>query len=152
MSRIFYIQDVRGERRADDSVMAYIALADGHAYLQPADPSYPLFHNHQRVTESTWLKSGDQLQIGEAVLVWTVKGDQVYQPGARLCAAATDTSGRSTATAGAGAGGYACGGGSATVQAWSSQAETRGCRAVHGAGAGCCFRTAGDAHGRAYHS
>ena len=101
MSRIFYIQDVRGERRAaetdmpltvggsersdvllpdtaDDSVMAYIALADGHAYLQPADPSYPLFHNHQRVTESTWLKSGDQLQIGDAVLVWTVKGDQVF--------------------------------------------------------------------------
>jgi formylglycine-generating enzyme required for sulfatase activity len=101
LSRIFYIQDVRGEHHlaetdmpltvggsersdvllpdaADDNVMAYIALADGHAYLQPADPSYPLFHNHQRVTESTWLKSGDQLQIGDAVLVWTVKGDQVF--------------------------------------------------------------------------
>ena len=101
MSRVFFIQDVRGERRAadtdmpltvggsersdvllpgapDDSVIAYIALADGHAYIQPADPSYALFHNHERVTESTWLKSGDQLQLGEAVLYWTVKGDQVF--------------------------------------------------------------------------
>ncbi|MEA2081049.1 MAG: SUMF1/EgtB/PvdO family nonheme iron enzyme [Pseudomonadota bacterium] len=101
MSRVFLIQDARGEHRAgetdmplalggseqgdvllpgvpDGSVIAYIALADGHAYLQPADPSYPLFHNHQRVVDSTWLKSGDQVQIGEAVLHWTVKGDQVF--------------------------------------------------------------------------
>ncbi|MGB5297246.1 MAG: PEGA domain-containing protein [Thiogranum sp.] len=101
MSRVFFIQDARGEHRAGDtdmpltvggsersdvllpdvpgdSVMAYIALADGHAYLQPADPSYPLFHNHQRVTDSTWLKSGDQVQMGKAVLYWSVKGDQVF--------------------------------------------------------------------------
>ena len=101
MSRVFFIQDARGERRAsesdlpltlgggqnsdvlwpampDDSIIAYIALADGHAYIQLADPSYPLFHNHERMTESTWLKSGDQVQLGEVVLHWTVRGDQVF--------------------------------------------------------------------------
>ena len=101
MSRVFFIQDGRGEHRASDtdmpltvggtersdvllpgvpgdSVMAYIALADGHAYIQPADPSYALFHNHEQVADSTWLKSGDQVQMGEAVLYWNVKGDQVF--------------------------------------------------------------------------
>jgi len=101
LSRVFFIQDARGEHRAaetdmpltvggsersdvllpgmpDDCVIAYIALADGHAYIQPVDPSYALFHNHERVTDSTWLKSGDQLQMGEAVLYWSVQGDQVF--------------------------------------------------------------------------
>lgn len=101
MSRVFFIKDARGEHRAaegdlpltlggsqssdvlwpgmpDDSVIAYIALADGHAFIQPADPSYALFHNHERVTDSTWLKSGDQVQLGEEVLYWNVQGDQVF--------------------------------------------------------------------------
>ncbi len=101
MSRIFFIRDARGEHRAGESdmpltvggaehsevllpdapsgsVLAYIALADGHAYLQPADPSYALFHNHDRMVDSAWLKSGDQVQVGEAVLHWTVKGDQFF--------------------------------------------------------------------------
>jgi len=101
LSRVFFIQDARGEHRAGetdmplavgssersdvlltgvpgDSVIAYIALADGHAYIQATDPSYPLFHNHERVADSTWLKSGDQVQMGEAVLYWSVQGDQVF--------------------------------------------------------------------------
>ena len=101
MSRVFFIRDARGERRVgeadlpltvggsersdvhwpgttEDSVVAYIALADGHAYIQPADPAHQLFHNHERLTDSSWLKSGDQVQIGEAVLDWVVQGDQVF--------------------------------------------------------------------------
>jgi len=62
----------------DGSVLAYIALADGHAYIQPADAGLPLFHNHERLTDSRWMKSGDQVQAGEALLDWTVKGDQVF--------------------------------------------------------------------------
>jgi len=101
LNRIFFVQDARGEHRAaetdlpltiggsersdvllpgvsQESVIAYIAVADGHAYIQPADPAYPLFHNHERVVDSTWLKSGDQVQMDEAVLYWRVKGDQVF--------------------------------------------------------------------------
>ena len=89
MSRVYYIHDARGERELseadlplavggsnggdvviagvdDDSVLAYIALSEGHAYIQPADGSDGLYHNHERVTESRWLKSGDQVQLGVA--------------------------------------------------------------------------------------
>jgi formylglycine-generating enzyme required for sulfatase activity len=61
-----------------DAVLAWIALAEGHAYIQPADDAVELFHNHERVTASSWLKSGDQVQLGDAVLHWDVKGDQVF--------------------------------------------------------------------------
>jgi formylglycine-generating enzyme required for sulfatase activity len=101
LSRIFLVHDARGERRLnesdmpltlggsdradlllpgvpDDRVLAYIALAEGHAYIQPADPAYPLYHNHERLADSAWLKSGDQVQFEETVLRWMVKGDQVF--------------------------------------------------------------------------
>ena len=101
MSRIFIIQDARGENRLDetalpltlggtaqggivmpgvpaDAVIAHIALSEGHAYIQPADDSLQLFHNHEHLTASTWLKSGDEVQAGDAVLHWRVQGDQVY--------------------------------------------------------------------------
>ncbi|HHJ16836.1 MAG TPA: PEGA domain-containing protein [Gammaproteobacteria bacterium] len=98
MSRVYFIRDARGERRVGEADMplsvggdehsdvllpdadarvAHIALADGHAFIQPDDVSLPLFHNHERITDSTWLKSGDQVQLGESVLHWTVQGDQV---------------------------------------------------------------------------
>jgi formylglycine-generating enzyme required for sulfatase activity len=100
LSRVYFIHDARGERRAaeadlplcvggelhgdvvlpevpTDAVLAYIAQTDGHAYIQPADTDEPLFHNHELLTDSRWLKSGDQVQAGEALLDWTVKGDQV---------------------------------------------------------------------------
>ncbi len=101
MSRVYFIHDARGERRATeadlplcvggelhgdvvlqevptDAVLAYIAQTDGHAYIQPADTDEPLFHNHELLTDSRWLKSGDQVQAGGALLDWTVKGDQVF--------------------------------------------------------------------------
>jgi formylglycine-generating enzyme required for sulfatase activity len=101
VSRVYLVNDIRGTRRVEgpqlplllggadvadvvlpgspaDGVAAYIALSDGHAYLQPATADGWLFHNHRRVRESVWLKSGDQVQAGDAVLHWTVRGDQVH--------------------------------------------------------------------------
>ncbi|MEA2094790.1 MAG: SUMF1/EgtB/PvdO family nonheme iron enzyme [Pseudomonadota bacterium] len=101
MNRIVFIHDAQGEHRVNEAdlplcvggaetgdvvlpdlpataVVAYIARADGHVYIQAADASLPLFHNHERLSASAWLKSGDQVQAGEAVLQWTVKGDQVF--------------------------------------------------------------------------
>ena len=101
MSRVYFIRDASGEHQvnetdlplsiggskqgaillpdaAPETVAAYIALSDGHAYIQPADSALSLFHNHQRLSESVWLKSGDQVQIGNTLLDWTVKGDQVF--------------------------------------------------------------------------
>jgi formylglycine-generating enzyme required for sulfatase activity len=101
LSRVYFIHDARGEHRAAmadlplcvggrqhgdvvlpevpaETVLAYIALAESHAYIQPADADVPLYHNHEQLTESHWLKSGDQVQVGESMLDWTVKGDQVF--------------------------------------------------------------------------
>jgi len=101
VSRVYFIHDANGERRGSEAdlplsvggsergdivlpgvpagaVVAYIALAEGHVYLQPADDTRLLFHNHERLVASKWLKSGDQIEVGEAVLQWTVKGDQVF--------------------------------------------------------------------------
>ncbi|MGB7932227.1 MAG: PEGA domain-containing protein [Gammaproteobacteria bacterium] len=123
MSRVYFIHDARGERRAGETelplcvggelhgdvvlpeapaaaVIAYIAEADGHAYIQPADASEPLFHNHELLTDSRWLKSGDQVQAGEALLDWTVKGDQVFIT-ARIRPAAVELSPPSGLTPGA---------------------------------------------------
>ena len=102
MSRLYFICDHRGDRQLDETalplqvggegpadlvvpgvdagvVAAYIAVADGHPYLQPADAAVTLYHNHERVTGSRWLKSGDRVQVGRAgLLLWQVKGDQVF--------------------------------------------------------------------------
>jgi formylglycine-generating enzyme required for sulfatase activity len=101
VSRVYLVTDARGEHRFTEAdlpltlggaqqgdvvlpaapaaaVMAYIAVADGHAYIQPADEASDLFHNHERLQGSRWLKSGDRLQLGEALLDWRVKGDQVF--------------------------------------------------------------------------
>ena len=101
MNRIFIIQDARGESRLgetdlpltvggaaqadivmpdvpDDTVIAHIALSEGHAFIQPADSDVQLFHNHETLQDSTWLKSGDEVQTGAAVLSWRVQGDQVF--------------------------------------------------------------------------
>lgn len=101
MSRVYFILDASGKHRAEetdlplaiggarqgdivlpgvasDSVIAHIAIADGHAYIQTADNSVSLFHNHQRLNESVWLKSGDQVQLDDTMIDWLVKGDQVF--------------------------------------------------------------------------
>ena len=100
MSRLFFIQDARGERQLDEQALpfsiggesaadivipgvsaerqvAYIAAADGHAYIQSVDPSMQVFHNHEHLRGSRWLKSGDEVQVGEGVMRWTVQGDVV---------------------------------------------------------------------------
>ena len=100
MSRVYFIRDARGDRElaetdlplavggetrgdvviagiAPDSVLAWIALSEGHAYIQPAGDAGELYHNHERVSESCWLKSGDRVQAGDSLLHWKVLGDQV---------------------------------------------------------------------------
>jgi formylglycine-generating enzyme required for sulfatase activity len=101
LSRLYHVSDAQGERRLSDAdlplclggtqhgdvvlpqvpaaeVTAYIAESDGHAYIQPAEGATELFHNHERFSGSRWLKSGDRLQLGEALLDWRVQGDQVF--------------------------------------------------------------------------
>jgi formylglycine-generating enzyme required for sulfatase activity len=101
MSRVYFILDASGKHRLEeadlplaiggakqsdivlpdvspDSVIAHIAIADRHAYIQAADNSVSLFHNHQRLNESVWLKSGDQVQHDDTIIDWLVKGDQVF--------------------------------------------------------------------------
>jgi formylglycine-generating enzyme required for sulfatase activity len=101
MSRVYFIRDPRGEHRANeadlplrvggseraevmlpdlagDRTVALIAVSEGHAYIQPADDASELYHNHERLSSSAWLKSGDRIQLGDALIEWTVKGDQVF--------------------------------------------------------------------------
>ena len=100
MKRVFFIETASGTRRlgeadfplsvggsgADialqetsaDTIVAHIALSSGHAYVQPAVADIELFHNHEYITTSAWLKSGDRVQLGDRVLCWDVKGDQVF--------------------------------------------------------------------------
>ena len=100
MSRDYFIHDAGGKRHvsemelplsvggkarrgiilpgtADDQLFAFIALSDGHAYIQPASDHEVIFHNNERLTASAWLKSGDRIQISESMLSWEVQGDKV---------------------------------------------------------------------------
>ena len=99
MSRVYFIQDARGERQLDEqdlplslggaeqcgillpglpeAVVAHIGLDAGHAFIQPAETDTRLFHNHELLTASTWLKSGDRVEVGDSVIHWSVQGDQV---------------------------------------------------------------------------
>jgi formylglycine-generating enzyme required for sulfatase activity len=99
VSHFFRINDDRGERTLHDADLpltiggaavsgivlpdypedrkaAYLALSDGHVYLQAADAETAIFHNHERLQQSVWLKSGDLVEIDQALLRWTVRGDQ----------------------------------------------------------------------------
>ncbi|MEA3292201.1 MAG: PEGA domain-containing protein, partial [Pseudomonadota bacterium] len=101
VSRTFFILDAGGERRLteaalplrvgggqradivlpglpEESIVATIALSQGHAFVQPEDEALPLYHNHERLLNSAWLKSGDQLEADNAVIDWEIKGDQVF--------------------------------------------------------------------------
>ena len=100
MKRVFFIETATGKRRLDESdfplsvggtgadivleetladkLVAHIALSGGHAYVQPASAGIELFHNHEYIDTSAWLKSGDRVQMGERVLCWDIKGDQVF--------------------------------------------------------------------------
>ena len=101
MNRVYVIRDARGQRQVGEAQLplsvgggagadiqlpgvedgvrvAHIAIADGHAFLQPDEVALPLFHNHERLLDSVWLKSGDQVQLADARLHWRVEGDQVF--------------------------------------------------------------------------
>lgn len=99
LNRVFLVHDVHGERRLserdfplamggsntdivlpdlpDGSIVAYLALAEGHVYLQPAAPNLPLYHNHERLSASVWLKSGDVVEMGDGLLNWIIQGDRI---------------------------------------------------------------------------
>ena len=61
-----------------DTVLAHIALSSGHAYVQPASETVELFLNHEYISTSAWLKSGDRIQLGDWLVCWDIKGDQVF--------------------------------------------------------------------------
>jgi len=100
LSRVYFIHDAQGERQLDgqelplpigaaehggivlpdppdSGVVAYIGLADGHAFIQPARADVQLFHNHEHLTGSKWLKSGDLIEVAGSFIHWNVQGDQV---------------------------------------------------------------------------
>lgn len=100
MSRDYFIEDANGQHRLDeaalplsiggknhanivlddaqaDQLFAYIALSDKHAYLQATEQAPTIFLNNEKLADSSWLKSGDQIQIGNNLIHWTVRGDKV---------------------------------------------------------------------------
>jgi formylglycine-generating enzyme required for sulfatase activity len=48
--------------------VAWIALQEGQLYAQPADESASVLHNGARIPGSTWLRTGDVLDVGDARL------------------------------------------------------------------------------------
>ncbi|MEJ2056396.1 MAG: PEGA domain-containing protein [Desulfofustis sp.] len=61
-----------------DSVAAYIGDARGHLFIQPAEnSSSPLLHNDRLLTDSTWLKSNDELRCESFAVEYRRSGDRV---------------------------------------------------------------------------
>jgi formylglycine-generating enzyme required for sulfatase activity len=101
LSRVYFIHDAHGERQLREQdlplaiggveqggivlpgipaadIVAYIGLDAGHAFIQPVTAEGQLFHNHEHLVASKWLKSGDVVESGESVILWSVQGDQVH--------------------------------------------------------------------------
>jgi formylglycine-generating enzyme required for sulfatase activity len=53
---------------------AWIALHDGQLFVQPSDEEAVVLHNGSRVSGSTWLRSGDVLDVGGGRLKLRVEG------------------------------------------------------------------------------
>ncbi len=58
-------------------VAAHIGDEQGHPFIQPVAGGDVVWHNHERLSESAWLKSGDQIQIDDRLIRWQVQGDQI---------------------------------------------------------------------------
>ena len=100
MNRVYFLKSQNLQRRFDESdfplsiggdstnielkgvpaksVLAHIALSSGHAYVQSAGEEVELYHNHEYIKSSAWLKSGDRVQLGDWMVCWDIKGDQVF--------------------------------------------------------------------------
>ena len=99
MSRFFAIYDGEDELRYQMTDLplligtgksCHIRLAEGHdiearidvqdgkyLYLKPTAADGAIFHNDQLITDSTWIKSGDQTRIGDWVILYRISGDRV---------------------------------------------------------------------------
>lgn len=85
----YWIEDARGSRRAQgddfplaiggpstdiqvdddgDKPLAYLGLADGEIFVQPAADGYPVVCNGTALETSQWLRDGDLLRFGAARL------------------------------------------------------------------------------------
>lgn len=59
------------------SEAAHIGDARGHLFIEPSRGlDTPLFHNDRHLTESAWLKSGDQIRSGHTVVQYELRGDR----------------------------------------------------------------------------
>jgi len=62
-----------------EALFAFIGESQGHLFIQPtSETTQMLFHNNRVVTESTWLKAKDIVQIGELQISYEVSGDKLF--------------------------------------------------------------------------
>lgn len=52
-----------------------IGAEGGHLFFQPVDSDQTLFFNSRQITSSAWLKSGDRIEVGNSVVLFSVAGD-----------------------------------------------------------------------------
>ncbi|MCP3661565.1 MAG: PEGA domain-containing protein [Gammaproteobacteria bacterium] len=69
--------DIHLPETEDENPVAHIGLEQGHPFIHATQSGRTIWHNHEKVEQSVWLKSGDQLLIGDWVIHWQVTGDQL---------------------------------------------------------------------------
>ncbi|MGB1110180.1 MAG: PEGA domain-containing protein [Gammaproteobacteria bacterium] len=63
---------------ASEEALAYIGEDRGHVFVQAVQTQTPVWHRHEQLSGSAWLKSGDTVQIGETLMLWSVQGEQAF--------------------------------------------------------------------------
>ncbi len=61
---------------AGPETAAWLAESRGYLYLQ-AEAGSSVYHNHEHLAGSVWIKSGDTTCIGDYLLCWRLMGDRV---------------------------------------------------------------------------
>ena len=61
---------------AGPETAAWLAESRGYLYLQ-AEAGSSVYHNHEHLAGSIWIKSGDTTRIGDYLLCWHIMGDRV---------------------------------------------------------------------------